>query len=347
MKKNIPEPAVSVGGTLVSADGISNTDATRRVDFGYDPDELPLFRNGAGVVKFARYSDEMYDRLTKQAPKLQSFHVSCPTCGGTQDDQLWVFENGDFGRWVADYPEDNGWCNCRLQWNLRMAYRKANIPVQFYSKRFGGANKAESYNGGLQDNFQIQSGKYLENSRINRDAGNSLVFFNGDTKDEALNILLKELVKDGYSCYSTTLDELTNLFVSGWDDEDSKAFYESIMKRDFLLIYGIGSEKGKRSGNAEKHPQRVLQDALSKRLSNNRAVLLGVDVIAARGKTIDEAFDNFFHDLARAYDYDISNILAPHSTIMWTTVKKSDKASSVTFRQQSSIDGSNRLGKVI
>jgi len=59
----------------------------------------------------------------------------------------------------------------------------------------------------------------------------------------SLSLLLKDLMKLGYSVYSTTFTNMIDMFTAGWNSGDDKRYFEKKMKSsDILLLDDVGKE---------------------------------------------------------------------------------------------------------
>ena len=107
--------------------------------------------------------------------------------------------------------------------------------------------------------------------RIPRGTGFILSGPFGTGKTMAATLLLKDLVKAGYSCYSTTFTGLVQQYTAGWKDSSEEKWFQRRIKRShILLIDDVGKEMKTKTNLAES----VFDDVLRARVQENRPTFI-------------------------------------------------------------------------
>jgi DNA replication protein DnaC len=78
-------------------------------------------------------------------------------------------------------------------------------------------------------------------------------------------LLLKNMVRLGYRCYSTTFSSMISMFTSGWKTvEDQRFFQKKVKQSQVLLLDDIGKEFRTKTNLAES----TFDDVLRSRVQN-------------------------------------------------------------------------------
>lgn len=167
-------------------------------------------------------SDAEARRIYQKHPHLgRSYQSYCPTCD-KQGSYLWKGQNHD--------------CDCEWQLQLHKHYLAAGIGVTYQRLSF--------------DDFQgppdvvKNVNKYLVNRKNFLRRGMGLYFFGtcGTGKTMCANLVLKELVKDGYTCWATTFSQMSTMFTAGWSDRsDQEYFRKKFINSEVLLLDDVGN----------------------------------------------------------------------------------------------------------
>lgn len=164
-------------------------------------------------------SDDDLDRLKAENPEVAT--QDCPTCHGAKKYTL--------GGEVHN-------CDCTEQRRLFLRYLQAGIGLTY--QRLGWTDF------GAEVPERVVS--YITKAPFYLDQGLGLLFTGvqkGTGKTLLANLVLKELVNRGYSCYSTTFPQVIEEFTAGWSDASAKVrFAERFMKTRVLLLDDLGKE---------------------------------------------------------------------------------------------------------
>lgn len=196
-------------------------------------------------------SDAEAQRLYRENPKLKaSPDTYCPTCSKTGT----YFWNGQ-----------NVPCDCEMQLQLHKHYLAAGIGLDYQILNWG------DYAGDPEVNEMLQ--KWMEKREAYLKRGAGLVFTGnvGRGKTLAATLVLKDLVKLGYSCYSVTFASMIEMFTAGWrDKEEQKHFQQKIRMSDVLLLDDLGRELRAKS----KLSEATFDDVLRSRSQSARSTFI-------------------------------------------------------------------------
>lgn len=163
------------------------------------------------------------ERLYLDFPKLQKGpESSCPTCGGHKN-YFWKGEVHD--------------CNCAMQLQLHKHYLVSGIGVTYQRLDW------EDYEG--NQGIVEQINKYLDGHEnfVGRGIGLLMSGSYGSGKTMLATLLLKELIKKGYRCMSTTFANTVESFTAGWKSVDEQRhFRDKFVNSDVLLLDDLGRE---------------------------------------------------------------------------------------------------------
>lgn len=189
-------------------------------------------------TSFIRETDA--ERLYRNFPKLQKGPDSfCPTCGGLKQ-FFWKDELHD--------------CNCARQLQLHKHYLVAGIGVTYQRLDW------EDYEGSPEIVDAMM--KYLEGHAnfVSRGIGLLIGGPYGAGKTMLTTLLLKELLKKGYKCYSTTFASTVEAFTAGWKShEEQRYFQEKFVNSDVLLLDDLGREFRSKNGLNETTFDNILR----------------------------------------------------------------------------------------
>lgn len=189
-------------------------------------------------TSFIRQSDA--DRLYRDFPRLEKGPDNfCPTCGG-------------LGQYFWD--GQNHRCNCSRQLQLHKHYLVAGIGVTYQRLSW------EDYEGPREILEAMQ--KYLEGHAnfVSRGIGLLIGGPYGAGKTMLTTLLLKDLIKLGYKCFSTTFANTVEAFTAGWkSSEDQKYFQDKFVNSDVLLLDDLGREFRSKNGLNETTFDNILR----------------------------------------------------------------------------------------
>lgn len=179
-------------------------------------------------------------RLYQDFPRLEKGPDQfCPTCG----------KHGTYF-WKGQAHQ----CNCYRQLQLHKHYLVAGIGVTYQRLDW------EDYEG--PDEIVEAMRKYLEGHAnfVSRGIGLLIAGTYGAGKTMLTTLLLKELVKLGYKCYSTTFANTVEAFTAGWKStEDQRYFQQKFVNSDVLLLDDLGREFRSKSGLNETTFDNILR----------------------------------------------------------------------------------------
>lgn len=168
-------------------------------------------------------SDDEAERLYKHHPHLgRSYQTYCPTCSKT----------GHYF-WRGKDVE----CDCEYQLQLHKWYLASGIGVTYQRLDF------DDYQGPTNAFDGITKYLELREQFLTRGMGMYLVGSYGTGKTMLANLVLKELVKDGFSCWATTFAQTVEMFTAGWSDKSEKEYFQrKFIQSRVLLLDDVGRE---------------------------------------------------------------------------------------------------------
>jgi len=192
-------------------------------------------------------TDDEAARLYREHPQLKaSADKFCPTCNTT-------------GKYTWKGEEHR--CDCVMQLQLHKHYLAAGIGVAYQRLSW------EDFEGDpdLKVDIEIYLSRYEH--FIGKGVGLLLWGDYGTGKTFAATLLLKELVKLGYRCYSTTFASMVEMFTAGWKSVDDQRFFQQkIMYSDVLLL----DELGRSMKTKTKLAESTFDDVLRSRTNSGR-----------------------------------------------------------------------------
>lgn len=186
-------------------------------------------------------NDAESERLYRNYPQLgRSYQSYCPTCDKTGD-YLWRGK-----RWP---------CDCEYQLQLHKHYLAAGIGVTYQRLNW------DDYEGPTEAITGVQ--KYLDKREQFLKRGMGMYFLGsyGTGKTMLANLVIKELVKAGLSCWATTFSQTVEMFTAGWSDRaDKDYFQQKFINSQVLLLDDVGKElRGTRLALAETTFDAILR----------------------------------------------------------------------------------------
>ena len=219
----------------------------------------------ASDIRTRYLSDDEAARLYRNHPDLgRSYESYCPTCDKT----------GTYTLRGKDWK-----CDCEYQLQLHKHYLAAGIGVTYQRLDFDDYQGPTSALDGVK--------KYLDKRKqfLRRGMGMFFIGPYGTGKTMLANLIVKELVKDGMTCWSTTFSQTVEMFTAGWSDKSDKAYFQQkFINSQVLLLDDIGRElRGTRIALAETTFDAVLRQ----RVQSGRATFITTNM------TPDEIEDGY------------------------------------------------------
>jgi DNA replication protein DnaC len=194
-----------------------------------------------GDVRTRYLSDDESARLYRNHPQLgRSYQRYCPTCDRK-----------------GTYPwRGREWeCDCEYQLQLHKHYLAAGIGLTYQRLDW------DDYAGPTKVLDGVT--KYLDKRQEFMRRGMGLYFLGsyGTGKTMLANLVLKELVKDGLTCWATTFSQTVEMFTSGWSDKADKDYFQAkFVNSEVLLLDDVGKElRGTRINLAETTFDAILR----------------------------------------------------------------------------------------
>ena len=201
-------------------------------------------------------SDAERDWVYQRWPELKNF---CPTCKVRFDDD--------------DTPRQYRWkgqehvCNCPEQTQLAKHYTLAGIGRVYQRLSW------DDFTG--EDIVLREVEHYLTNKLAEGGLG---IIFSGDLgtgKTMIANLILKEMVRRGMTCYATTFAQTVESFTSTWGNREQKQWFaDRFMYSQVLLLDDLGREV-RLSNNL---PQTTFDMILRTRVQDGRPTLLTTNI---------------------------------------------------------------------
>ncbi|ACH62155.1 DnaC-like helicase loader [Mycobacterium phage Myrna] len=163
------------------------------------------------------FSDEVQDRIVSENPQLKGGDPTkyCPTCGTT-------------GTYVWQGEEHV--CDCVQQMHLHMHYLHSGIGTTYQRLNWN------DYTGPTNIDDLVDTYVGNHQAYVSRGVG---LFFTGDYgtgKTMVANLMLKEFVKRGYTCYATTFAQMIEMYTAGWKKASEQRVFERRFKESQILL---------------------------------------------------------------------------------------------------------------
>ncbi len=196
-------------------------------------------------------SDHEAQRLYDEYPRLKaSYEDYCPTCATT-------------GKFF--WPEKMQACDCELQLQLHKHYLRSGIGMNYQRLSW------DDYEGSPE--VQSWMDDYLEGHANYVQRGIGLILHGefGVGKTFTTTMLLKDLIKLGHRCYSTTFAHMVEMFTAGWRDaSEQKNFQQKIIGSDVLLLDDLGREMKSKN----KLSETTFDDVLRRRVQDGKPTFI-------------------------------------------------------------------------
>lgn len=214
---------------------------------------------GLSDIRTRYLCDAEAERLYRNHPHLgRSYQTYCPTCGKT----------GVY-RWRGAEHR----CDCEYQLQLHKHYLAAGIGVTYQRLDW------DDYVGPKPILDQVVNYFDRREQFLRRGMGLYLVGSYGTGKSMLATLLLKELVKEGLTCWATTFAQTVEMFTAGWGDKaDKDYFQQKFINSQVLLLDDVGKElRGTRIALAETTFDAILRQ----RVQAGRTTLITTNMTPA------------------------------------------------------------------
>ena len=207
------------------------------------------------LIRTKYLSQDEVDRLLSENPHLKDDPTKfCPTCL-TKVNYLWQGEEHE--------------CDCQLQLQLYKHYLSAGIGAVYQRLDW------VDYQGPKWILEELE--KYKQNHKRYVTQGVSLILAGdfGTGKTMLGNLMLKEFVKLGYTCFSTTFASTIDYSTAAWYDDAEKQFFRrKFINSEVLLLDDLGKERRGKTNLAES----ILDNILRQRIQSGRPTFLTMNM---------------------------------------------------------------------
>lgn len=191
-------------------------------------------------IKTRSLPQEDADRLYIEHPHLRSdYEDYCPTCR----------KEGTY-QWDGEEHV----CDCQMQLQLYKHYLNAGIGVTYQRLHWS------DFNGDPKILDQIAKYVLAPDKYITRGVGLILVGDFGTGKTMLATLALKEFVKKGYTCYSTTFANMVDMLTASWYDQEERLFFRrKVLNSEVLLLDDLGKELKRKNSLSETTFDNILR----------------------------------------------------------------------------------------
>jgi DNA replication protein DnaC len=194
-----------------------------------------------GDIRTRYLCNDAAERLYRNHPQLgRSWEKYCPTCNKT----------GTYFWRGQDNP-----CDCEYQLQLHKWYLASGIGVTYQRLDW------DDYVGPAVHTDQIEKYLLKRDQFLKRGLGLYFSGSFGSGKTMLANLVIKELVKDGLTCWATTFSQTVEMFTAGWSDRVEKDYFQQkFINSQVLLLDDVGKElRGTRIALAETTFDAILR----------------------------------------------------------------------------------------
>ena len=193
-----------------------------------------------------------YENLWKRFPTLRAKADVCPTCN---DKGTYNFEGQ---HWV---------CDCDTQKGLRRHYLYANIGIRYHTLSFDDLYEEK-------DELRISLEDYINNFEYNSRYGRGITFNGplGTGKTFAQILILKELIKKGYSCW---FESFTSLVDRYGQNETKQELLENVRSCE---IFALDEVIEPMSVRQHEYFSDVYEAVIRYRVENSLPTMIGTNL---------------------------------------------------------------------
>lgn len=202
-------------------------------------------------IRYRYLADADAERLYSENSNLgRSYEEFCPTC----------MTKGTY-RWKGEDRQ----CDCEMQLQLHKHYLWAGIDIDYQRltwEDFEGDPEVMSIVANYLDRYEAYVGRGV-GLILRGDVGTGKTF--------AATMLLKDLVRRGYDCYSVTFSSMIEMFTAAWrSDEERRYFQRRVVHSDVLLLDDLGKELRRKNALSES----TFDDVLRRRVMAGRPTFI-------------------------------------------------------------------------
>lgn len=174
-------------------------------------------------IRYRVLPDDETNRLYRRFPGLsQGYENWCPTCD----------RKGSYATAAGEVE-----CDCETQVALFKWYASSGIGTTYMRLDW------PDYHG--PTNISEGALKYLDRLPEFHRRGLGLYFSGafGTGKTFLANLVLKQVVLEGFTAFATTFAQTIEMYTAGWSDRDEKAYFQrKFINSEFLLLDDVGKE---------------------------------------------------------------------------------------------------------
>ena len=227
-----------------------------------------------GDIRWRPMPDDEYTRLCRKYPGLaRGYEEWCPTCD----------KKGEYVNTVGDKVA----CDCQRQVSLFKWYAASGIGTTYMRLGWADYVNQDMING---------VGKYLDHRDEFYRRGMGLYFSGtfGTGKTMLANLVLKDMVREGYTCFATTFAQTIEMYTAGWGDKDEKAYFQrKFINSQYLLLDDVGKElRNTKLALAET----TFDSILRQRVSDGRPTIITTNLDSSE---LDEGYGGAILSLIR------------------------------------------------
>lgn len=231
---------------------------------------LTLTQNPSHVTTLPDVESE---RLKAAYPNLWSDPwTQCLTCQFQRktDDPLSFPDEQKTFQWYAPGTRNVGeyLCNCSEQWVMHRFLLSRGVAKNY--QRMGRGDTV-----GVSQSVKSAVASYLQMSDAYIDRGRGLVLHSphmGTGKTLMVNLTIKELLYKGVDSYFASMNNIVEMYTSGWRSPEDKSVFESrIMNCRVLALDDLGKEQ---SGNTPGFIKTLIDRVIRYRTANSYPTII-------------------------------------------------------------------------
>lgn len=231
---------------------------------------LPTLPSTIGML-----SDSESEILNERFSSAKTTVANCITCGGRRTFE-WFAPNQRTE--VVTYD-----CSCRDQYQLSRWLWHSGIGLRY--QRLGWADLTRPDFLG----FPVYA-DYLANAPAYVRVGLGLVVFGprGTGKTMIGNLVLKDLIGKGFSCYATTFTAMIDSYAKGWKSEEKSLWFDQRLRNSqVLMIDDLGRERNKGGGTVG---ESMLEEVIRHRVACQMPTIFTTNLNPTEPTSLEAAY---------------------------------------------------------